>query len=340
MGILTRFHLWLCIAVTLSGCATPLPFPFHLRSGGVFLPSSTSLAGGKSGGSTDGVYFAFQQPTSLSVRDGYLYIVDGGVRRLLQYDNSTKTIIPFDIGSAIEPGMNLFIAADKSVYIANPEHSEVLHFSSDGLQLPPIVSLGNLPKPVSVIVDKTEQLMVADGLLNQVVVFDSWGSVVSIIKLPHMQSIVAMADGPDGIYILDGGARQIFVLRPDGFLIYSVSVELVGKPNSLAVSKDNLIFVGDSANRSITIYQDARLYARFLGDEGGGGGFANIDGLAVDGNRLYISDSVNSRIHVLQINPYAVNRDDKDDSGSMLTITQGGALVPISSGEVNNRANY
>lgn len=324
--------MWLFIAVSLCGCTVPLPFPYQLRSGEVLLPSP-SIVGGKSGHSADETYLALRQPTALNARDGYVYVIDGGVHRLLQYDNSHKTLTPFDLGGSVEPGMNLFVALDRSIYIANPQHSEVLHFSAEGLQLPSIVSLGNLPKPVAVIVDTSGQVMVADGLLNQVVIFDSWGSLLATIKLPQMRSIAAMATGPDGVYVLDGMAKRVFVLRQDGSLVYEVNVG-ANMPNSLAVNQDNWIFVGDSANHSVSVYQGRRVITRILGGESNS--FANVDGLAVDGNRVYISDSANSRIYVMQANPFAVGGAD-DTSGQMITVSPNGSLTPAFPGLFNGQ---
>ena len=77
-----------------------------------------------------------------------------------------------------------------------------MHFAREGTPLLPLISHGNLARPVSVTVDQSNgQILVTDGLYDQIVVFNSLGAALNVIKPQHVLTIAAMAAGPDGINV-------------------------------------------------------------------------------------------------------------------------------------------
>jgi hypothetical protein len=266
-----------------------------------------------------------------------MYLVDASLHRILHYDRNLQTLTPFSTNTSIEANMSLYAAADMSVYAVNPNLSEVLHFGRDGIQLPSLVSPGNLTRPVCVTVDERNGfVLVADELFNQIVAFDNWGNVLSTIKLQQVRSISAMAIGPDGIYILDPRAKQVIVLRMDGSFLYSLNTNAT---NAMAVSHDNLIFVGDNFSRSIDVYKNRKFLIKV--NANGSGAFKSVAGLAIDKNQLYIADSLGGRVHIMSINP--INLDvDSSVRNQYMTISPAGQfrqIVPGSEYRLNGPIN-
>jgi hypothetical protein len=70
------------------------------------------------------------------------------------------------------------------VYVTNPSREQVLYFTRDGTPLPPLISRGNLARPVSVTVEAGNgKVPVADGVFDQIIVFNRLGMAINIISM-------------------------------------------------------------------------------------------------------------------------------------------------------------
>jgi hypothetical protein len=257
-------------------------------------------------------YITLQRPTAVSARDNEVFLIDAGLKQIFRYNRNQMTLIPFTNLPA-NADMSIYEAPDRSVYIADPTRSELLHFASDGTQLPSFVAPGNLARPVSVAVDeRSGQVLVADGLFHQFITFSSLGMTLSVVRPQQPIAIAAMATGPDGIYVADRVGRRIVVLGQDGVVRYTLGDKNLGVPIAIAVSRDNLVFVGDNFDQTIKVFQNQKtgtpagdngILAATVGGVGAAPGrFNGISGLAVDGNMLYVSDSLNARVQIMLIN--------------------------------------
>lgn len=298
--------LFIFTAGVLAGCTKTLPFPFQLTNTSWLVPQE-SLAVATLGFPSEG-YVALQRPTSLSLRGNDIYIADSGLHRIYRYDRTQHTLTPFATNTPVDANTSLYVSSDGSVYVTNPNFNEVLHFNRDGTSLPSLISPGNLVRPVCVTVDESNGLvLVADGQFNQVIVFDHWGMVLSIINLQQVKSIGAMNIGPDGIYILDRLAKRVVVLRRDGSFLYALNT---GTASAMTVNHDNLLFVGDSSRHSIQVYRNRNVLAKITASDIGPDSLNSIDALTTDGIWLYIADRLRSRVQIMQINPREVNIDN------------------------------
>ena len=107
---------------------------------------------------------------------------------------------------------------------------------------------------------------------------------------------------------MDRLANQVVVLRWDGFFQYVFGADALGEPGSIAVSRDNLVFVSDNFKYTVKVYRVQRTGDRRRGTKGanillaakiGGVGavpvsFNGIAGLSVAGNVLFVADSLNA----------------------------------------------
>lgn len=310
-------------ALMLVGCATDSRDAVTRRE---VLQPWTEITGAQAGTSPRGLpaqmksppgagYIALRLPTAVSARGNDIYLLDAGLRRIFRYDNFQQTLTPFATTLSVEAGMSIYAAPDMSVYVTDPVHERVLHFNWDGTPLPPLVSRGNMAHPVSVVVDEHNgQVLVADGLFNRIIAFNSLGMTLSVFKPQQVLSIAAMATGPDGIYVVDRLAKRIVVLGWDGIFHYTFGADALSEPGAIAVSRDNLVFISDNFNHTIMIYRRQRTEGNnlMIEDKIGGvgvapGSFNGIGGLAAADDLLYVADSLNARVQIMLINPRALD---------------------------------
>jgi hypothetical protein len=160
---------------------------------------------------------------------------------------------------------------------------------------------------------------VADGSYDQIITFNSLGTALNVIKPQHVLTIAAMAAGPDGIYVVDRLAKQVVVLGWDGRFRYAFGADAMSEPGSIAVSRDNLVFVSDNFNNIIKVYRVQRagdrrqraagenvlLVAKIGGVGVAPGSFNGIAGLSVADDFFFVADSLNARVQIMLINPSA-----------------------------------
>jgi DNA-binding beta-propeller fold protein YncE len=312
-------------ALILVGCATDSRDAVTRRE---ILQPWTEITGAQAGKLPQGLpaqmnsppgagYIALRRPAAMSARGNDIYLLDAGLRRIFRYDNFQQTLTPFATTLAVEAGMSIYAAPDMSVYVTDPAHEQVLHFNWDGTPLPPLVSRGNLARPVSVVVDKRNgQVLVADGLFDRIIAFDSLGMALSVFKPQQVLSIAAMSTGPDGIYVVDRLAKQIVVLGWDGTFRYAFGADALSEPGAIAVSRDNLVFISDNFDHTIRVYRRQRTKDKnlVLADRIGGvgvapGSFNGIIGLAAADDLLYVADSLNARVQIMLIDPRAPDNE-------------------------------
>lgn len=318
-----RYHSLLLnfLAVfALAGCA-------HTTQGSVasraLLLPLMSLGGVQNSGSKSPSTITLHRPTAVSAYGNDVYLIDSELKQIIRYDREQHTSTPFANLDA-NPGVSIHAASDGSVYVADPSIAEVQHFAADGKKLPSLKSPGNLTRPVAITIDKSsEHVLAVDGLLNQIVIFDDQGMTQSVIKPQMAIAITAIATGTDGIYVTDSISRQVVVLDMNGAFFYSVGSNELQEPNSIAVTGDNIIFVGDNSDQTVRGYRGksddpqgfrgqemqpvkGTQYGKFIAEVGGVGteptNFNGITGIALANNLLYVTDSLNSRVQVMTIN--------------------------------------
>ena len=248
-------------------------------------------------------YLGWLSPTAVAVRGNYMYVVDGGRRQIFLYDLAQQTLTPFAEYSAGSVS-SITIAPDMSLYVADTVARQVLHFSVDGRLLRTIGNALEMARPVAVLLDEsTGNLLVADGLFNHVVVFNSLGRVLSVLRPRENRSIAAMAGGPDGLYLLDRLSRQVVVIGPDGADRYTLGNGTLKSPDAIAVDRFNRVFVSDSFDNTIKIYEHGQWLATFGGSGATPTSFNRITGLWLQQDMLYVADSLNARIQTFRVAP-------------------------------------
>ena len=242
-------------------------------------------------------------PAAVAARGNYIYIADSGRRQIFRYDTGEQSMTPFAAyaGSALG---NIAVASDFSLYVVDINTQKVLHFSADGRELRPFENSLEMARPVAVVVDPVNgQVSVADSLRNHVVVFNSLGRVLSVLRSDEGRSIEAMASGPDGLYLVDRVGRKILVIGKDGRDLYTIGAGALKHPGAVAVDRFNRVFVSDSFDNTIKVFEQGKMLASFPGGGAVPAGFNRITSLWLEQNMLYVADSMNARIQTFRITP-------------------------------------
>lgn len=234
-------------------------------------------------------------PTAVAARGIYLYVYDQGRRHIYRYDLTRQTVTPFmDFTHGSVAGMA--VGPDMSLYVVDAGARRVLHLAADGRVLPTLSNEFDLGRPVAVSLDeRTGQVWVADSLYNQLVLFNSLGRLMTTLKSDDLHSTVALAWGPDGAYIVDRVSRQVVVLGQDGATRYTLGEGTLKMPSGIAVDRFNRVFVIDSFDDTLKIYEQGQL-VQVHGSGEASRPFRGLASVWIDHNTLYVADAMNARI--------------------------------------------
>jgi sugar lactone lactonase YvrE len=256
----------------------------------------------------------FVQPVGVAALGDLLLVADAGARTVWRIERGRDAMAPFApfTGGSAGHGASLHVASDLSVWIALPAEHQVVQYDARGRLVRRFRDEASAPRPVAVVAaDSRAEIFVGDGATAQVTVFDPLGRTVRVLgggRIAALQSIAAMALGPEGLYVLDPLAQQVVVLGRSGEVAAVIGENQLLRPRGLAVDRSGRVFVGDEADQRIKVFRGTDLVATAGGSGGGAGRFGRIEALAVDGNMLYVADSVGARVQVLLVAPPSLER--------------------------------
>ena len=256
----------------------------------------------------------FVQPVGVAARGDVLLVADAGARTLWRLDRSRDSMAPFApfAGGGPEQGASLHLGNDLSAWVALPTEHSVAQYDARGRLVRSWRDEANAPRPAAFAVPEDRSaLLVGDGASAQIIVFDPLGRVLRLLgrgRAQALQSIAAMSFGPGGLYVLDRIAQQVVVLGAEGEVLELVGENQLVRPRALAVDRSGRVFVSDDSDQRIKVFRHGQLLATAGGTGAGPGRFGRIEAMAVDGNLLYVADSLNARIQVLLVAPPSMER--------------------------------
>jgi sugar lactone lactonase YvrE len=157
--------------------------------------------------------------------------------------------------------------------------------------------------PRALAVDSAGNIYVADTDNGRIQKFSPNGTFVTSIATTDPNGIAI--DHAGNIYVAEIGSKhRIQKLGPDGTFIARWAPGLYG-PRKIAIGPDDSIYVVDSGdNRIVKLSPDGQVLASWGSDGNGDGQFSGLSSVAVDPttNKVYVTDSINSRIQVFDSN--------------------------------------
>ncbi len=222
--------------------------------------------------------------------------------------NSTKPLFQLaqPYGLAVDSKGNLYVADTKvgAVFVFNTETKDAT-LIKNGQQ-------AHFGLITGLAIDDDDRLFVSDSALHHVLVFD-----------PNHRVIATIAEGmgnPGGLaidtenrflYVADAALDQVLVYDADSFKLLR-KMGTAGKkhtlttpgdfavPTNVAVDKDGNLYVSDTFNDRVEVFDADGTYVRLFGKPGDGPGhFARPKGLAVDSDgHIWVADSMQDRVQV------------------------------------------
>jgi sugar lactone lactonase YvrE len=219
------------------------------------------------------LYYQLVQPYGMAVDSkGRIYIGDGKVRAIFIYNPETKDVelIKNGVQARLHLLTGLVIDDADTMFVADSELKHVLVFDKDR-KIVGAISQG-LMLPGGLAIDNENRfLYVADTGLDQVLVFD--------------------ADPPYKFLRAIGTKSGKHDLRAPGDF---------SQPTNVAVDKEGNLFVSDTWNDRIQVFDADGNFIRTFGKAGDGPGyFARPKGIAVDSDgHVWVADSMQDRVQV------------------------------------------
>jgi hypothetical protein len=249
------------------------------------------------------------QPLGVAAQAELVVIYDAGLRQLLRWDRLRDQLTPLAAPGALgaplaaDHALGLQLLPDASVWLADPQAGRVLQLDALGrvrrTLADPLAS-----RPVAVLQPPgTQDVLVADATDARVLVFSATGRVLTRWGGGKLQSIAAMAWGPEGLLVLDRLAQQVLLFDRNGRVLRSLGDDSLLQPRALAVDAHGRVYISDDADQRIHVFAGTERIARFGGAGNGPARFGRIAALAADGAQLYVADAANARVAVLLIAP-------------------------------------
>jgi sugar lactone lactonase YvrE len=208
----------------------------------------------------DKQYSGFFTPQCIAADgNGLIYIADPSIGVVHRYNLATR-----EVGYIFQAGDKLLgapvgVALDRdgSLYVTDSQRAEVFRFSPEGALLGEIDGKGRFIRPAGIALTSKGEKVIADIRANKVFLFNRDGSFKG--ELP----------GPD---------------FPEEF----------NMPTYVAVDSADNIYITDSLNFKVRIFDSQGRYVRSQGQIGDSpGSFARPKGVAVDSDRnLYVLDAI------------------------------------------------
>lgn len=191
--------------------------------------------------------------------NGLIYIADPSVGLIHKYDLAAKEVqYIFQAGDKkLGSPVGVALDAEGNLYVTDSLLAAVFKFDTNGKLLAELDGKGNLQRPAGIAVTSKGDKVVADILANKVFIFD--------------KNDVLQRELPGGDF-----------------------TESFNRPTYVAVDKQDNVYVTDTMNFTVRVFDAAGRYVRSQGQIGDTpGSFARPKGVALDSDQnLYVVDSI------------------------------------------------
>lgn len=191
--------------------------------------------------------------------NGLIYIADPSVGLIHKYDLAAKKVqYIYQAGDRkLASPFGVALDSEGNLYVTDALLAAVFKFNPDGKLLSELDGKGNLMRPAGIAVTSRGDKLVADILANKVFIFDK----NDLLK---------------------------------GELPGANSTESFNRPSYLAVDKQDNVYVTDTMNFTVRVFDSNGKYIRSQGQIGDTpGSFARPKGVALDSDQnLYVIDSI------------------------------------------------
>lgn len=209
------------------------------------------------------------------------------------------------------------VDSQERVYVADTFKGAVFVFDlrAKTLNLLGADGRGRLANPYGIAIDKNDNVYVSDTKLKRIHVYDrNWDLIASFSKVGNETILnpagLAMDDNSNHLLVADSRGHKIFVVNVDqlgqgtSFGVKGDSDNQFYFPNSVAVDKAGRIYVSDTMNFCVKIFDSTFKFINRIGEHGTGFGmFDRPKGIAVDSEgHIYVVDASFSNFQIFDPN--------------------------------------
>ena len=167
--------------------------------------------------------------------------------------------------------------------------------------------------PTGIVIDDSDRVFISDSKARRIVVFDAQHRAEGTIA-EGLMGPGGMAIDPENryLYVADAERDQVLVYDADPPFKLLRSIGTTGKehtlttpgdfsrPTNVAVDKEGNLYVADTLNDRIQVFDADSKFIRTWGKPGDGPGyFARPKGIAIDGDgHVWVADAVQDRVQV------------------------------------------
>ena len=184
---------------------------------------------------------------------------------------------------------------------------------------------------IGLTVDNADRLFVVDALMHRVAVFDKDWKIENYFgddELEHPGGI-AIDDENRFVYVVDTARQRVAVFDADSFKFLraiggppkSVGDDdpgVLSKPSNAAVDQEGNVYVTDTMNNRVQIFDADGKFISMFGKQGDGpGDFARPKGIAIDSDgHIWVADAFQNRVQIF------------DREGHLLAFFGSGGTLP------------
>lgn len=247
-------------------------------------------------------------PSALAVRGNDLYIADAGANRIYRYESDLQALIEVPKTTATT-ATRLQVAADLSLYILDPARSVIVRLARGGQILQTLnPTLATARFTEFVVDDSMGRIYASDQLNQQLFMLHPMGNAGLPLTWPdsgEVRILGALAATQQTLYAIDTGTASIVALTREGRLLGRIGQGDLVQPRALVVDRYGRIYVSDGFDRTLKVFYEGMLIARF---EPGKLGINEITAIALDRDLLYIADGPGAKVMVLRLEPAKAGR--------------------------------
>jgi sugar lactone lactonase YvrE len=209
-------------------------------------------------------------------------------------------------GMAVDSQNRLYVADQKigAIFIFNTETRDLEMIKNQ--------THAHFGRIIGLAIDDDDRLFVSDPALHHVLVFDKTHKPTDVITdgiaepgglaIDHENRLLYVSDVKlDQVLVYD--ADSLKLLRKIGTTGRNHELTTPGdfaKPSGMAVDKDGNLYVADTLNNRIEVFDADGQFVRAFGKHGDGPGyFARPKGVAIDGDgHIWVADGMEDRVQV------------------------------------------
>lgn len=197
------------------------------------------------------------------------------------------------------------------IYVADAKNGAVFVFDIEGKKVN-YLGAQKLKLPSGIAVDDADRIFVADSDAHIIFVFNTQGAVEAVFGAEMITRPVGLAIDNENryLYVVDSLANRIAVFDADSFKLLryigqkptvdNLAPGVMDRPNSVAVDSEGNVYVTDTFNARVQVFNADGEFVRMWGKPGNTAGcFMRPKGIAIDADdHVYVVDAEFNNVQV------------------------------------------